>query len=266
MKKVIGKMAGFIFGAFGIGVFALLMSLTYQALQKLFPTNPANQLWGLIIYDLAAMCWAVAFVFLCKSVTQYAATGMGFIVALLGTLGMVAAEVILGGQTLIPAKQQNIGQWMVYGFIAVTAFHVIMIYVHHGAAPDIWEKIDIGIARSQVTDAAMKQATKQIAEETHLLADSLAQEIVNNVKRDLHLPIPIKDTVFDRRHEADTVPFPILQPPPDQSDYTGIAPELYAKGTRFTDPADQARHDAYHATKQDEPTSAQPPFPVPPFE
>lgn len=43
-----------------------------------------------------------------------------------------------------------------------------------------------------------------------------------------------------------------------QPDYTGIAPELYAKGTRFADPRDQARHDAHYAMQEEKP--AETPF------
>lgn len=257
MKKVLQAMSGFVFGAFAIGVFALLMSLTYQALQKLFPNSFENQIWGMIVYDVAALCWALAFVFKSKSIVQYAAAGTGFIAALIGTLGMVAAEVMLGGQTLVPTQTQQIGQWMVYGFIGVTILHVLMIYTHHGAAPEIWEEIDIGIARSQVTDAAMKQATNQIAKETNLLADCLAQEIVDRVKRDLRLPIPIKDTVFDRRrNEADTVPLPVIETETQALNRERAKQELAPLAVPANDPP-------YIQQPKDEPISAQPPFPAP---
>src|SRR5690349_18592077 len=98
MKKVLGKMSAFLFGGFGIAVLALLMSLTYGALQRLFPNSFTNQMWGLVMFDVAAMCWALAFVFQSKSTIQYAAAGIGFVVAFVGTLLMVAAEVILSGQ------------------------------------------------------------------------------------------------------------------------------------------------------------------------
>ena len=66
------------------------MSLTYGALQKLFPGDFTNQMWGLVMFDIAAMCWAIAFVFQSKSTGQYAVSGLGFIVGFLGTLLMVA--------------------------------------------------------------------------------------------------------------------------------------------------------------------------------
>ena len=239
MKKVLGNVAIYIFAAFTIAVFGMLVSLTYQALQRIFPTSFENQIVGLVLFDIGAICWAVAFVFLCKSTAQYASAAVGFLAAFIGTLGMVAAEVILSGN-LIETDPQQIGQWLVYGFIGVTALHVTMIYLYHGGAPDIKEKIDVGIARGEIVTEAIAQATKSLEAEKAMLAQTLTQEIVAQVKRDLNIPIPINDTVFDRRrHEADTAPLPILQPPAtsqdERGDYTGIAKSLYHPDTRFVD-------------------------------
>jgi hypothetical protein len=215
MKKVIGTMAGFIFAAFSVGIIALLMTLTYQALGRIFPNNFQNQMWGMTVFDIAVICWALAFVYKSNSVVQYAATGTGFIVALLGTLGMVAAEVIIGGQNLAPEQLQRIGQWMVYGFIGVTVLHVVMLWVHHGGAPEIWSQIDLGISKSQVTDAARKQATSQIEKEQNMLADDLANEIVSQIKRDLNIPIAVDPKVgfVPRTPYQQATPHPITIAP-----------------------------------------------------
>ena len=162
MKKVLGSMSRFIFAGFAVAVLALLMSLTYGALQKLFPGNFANQMWGLVMFDIAAMCWAVAFVFQSRSTMQYAAAGIGFVVAFVGTLGMVAAEVMLSGQNLAQIETGEIGRWMVYGFIIVTAIHAALIYAHHAASPDIHEQINVGIARGEIVTEAITQATHQL--------------------------------------------------------------------------------------------------------
>jgi hypothetical protein len=213
MKKVLATIAGFVFGAFGIAILALLITLTYQALSHIFPDNFISQMWGLVDFDIAMMCWALGFVFQSKSVTQYAAAGTGFLAALVGTLGMVGAEVMLGGQNLVPAQTEQIGQWMIYGFIGVTILHVIMLYTHHGAAPEIWSQIDIGISKSQVTDTARKQATKQIQEETRMLADDLAKDIVAQVKRDLNIPIAVPaGTLFKPETYEQAIPHPTIQP------------------------------------------------------
>jgi hypothetical protein len=198
MKKVLGTMSKFIAGAFSIAVLALLMSLTYGALQKLFPGSFTNQMWGLVMFDIAAMCWALIFVFQSKSTIQYAAAGIGFVVAFIGTLGMVAAEVILSGQTLTPANTEQIGRWMVYGFITVTAIHAALVYAHHAGAPEIHEQINVGVARGEIVTEAIRQATSELEVEKANLAMTIHRDIVSQVKRDLGLH-PIDDTIFDRR-------------------------------------------------------------------
>lgn len=197
-------MSKFIFAAFGIAVLALLMSLTYGALTKLFPNSFSNQLWGLVMFDIAAMSWALAFVFQSKSVGQYAASGLGFIVAFVGTLGMVAAEVMLSGQQLAQVDTSQIGKWMTYGFIVVTAIHALLLYTHHATAPDIAEQINVGVARGEITSVAIRQATVELETEKAALAASIHSGIVDQVKRDLNIPILANNTVFDRnaRHTA----------------------------------------------------------------
>jgi hypothetical protein len=163
MKKVLGSISGFVFAAFGLAVLALLMSLTYGALQKLFPGNFANQMWGIVLFDIATMVWAVTFVFQSKS----------------------TAEVMLSGQNLAQVDTSQIGQWMVYGFIVVTAIHVFLLYAHHASAPEIAEQISVGVARGEVVSKAIKDATNTIEAEKHELSRAIYYDIVSQVKRDL---------------------------------------------------------------------------------
>lgn len=209
MKKVLGTMSKFIGAAFSVAVLALLMSLTYGALQKLFPNSFSNQMWGLVMFDIAAMCWALIFVFQSKSTLQYAAAGIGFIVGFVGTLGMVAAEVMLSGQTLTPIQTGEIGRWMVYGFIVVTALHAALVYAHHAGAPEIHEQINVGVARGEIVTEAIRQATATLEVEKADLAQTIHHDIVSQVKRDLGLT-PIQDTVFDRRKTYEqNIPYPV---------------------------------------------------------
>jgi len=186
MKKVIKSATGILFAVFGLAILGLLMSLTFGALGKLFPGNFTNQLWGLVLFDIAAMVWALAFVFKCESTGQYAIAAIGFIAAFVGTLGMVAVEVMLGGQTYVEVSDW-VGQWLVYGFVLMTALHSALLYAHHGASPDIHEKINVGIARGEIVTEAIKQATQSLDEQKADLAQSITQDIVNQVKRDLGL-------------------------------------------------------------------------------
>lgn len=199
MKKVLGNITVYIFGAFGIAILGLLMSLTYQALGRIFPGSFTNQIWGLILFDIGAICWALAFVFICETVAQYAIAAIGFGTGFLGTLLMVGAEVILG-QELITSNAAEIGQWMVYGFIAATALHAILLYAHHAAGQEIRQRIDVGIARGEITTEAIKQATATLDIEKTNLARTITADIVSQVKRDLGL-YPVEGTPFEKKNQ-----------------------------------------------------------------
>jgi hypothetical protein len=213
MKKVLASASGIVFGAFGVAVLGLLMTLTYSALQRLFPDSFANQMWGLVMFDIAAMCWAVAFVFKSETVGQYAAAAIGFATAFVGTLGMVAAEVILSSGTAADTTQ--ISRWMTYGFIIVTAIHAALLYMHHAAAPDIHEKINVGIARGEIVTEAIKQATTTLDTEKANLAYAIHMDIVSQVKRDLGF-MPVQGAPFERKDltSAATIPHPTQQDKP----------------------------------------------------
>lgn len=186
MKKVLGSAAGILFAVFSIAILGLLMTMTFGALGKLFPGNFVNQIWGLVLFDIAAMIWALVFVYKSESTMQYALAAIGFIAAFLGTLGMVAVEVLLGGQDFVTVEDW-VGQFLVYGFVIMTALHSALLYAHHATAPDIREKIDVGIARGEIVTEAISQATKSLEEHKAALAQSIHADIVAQVKRDLGL-------------------------------------------------------------------------------
>ena len=204
MKKVLGNITQYIFAAFCIAILGLLMTLTYQALGRIFPTNFTNQIWGLILFDLAAMIWALTFVFGSQTTGQYAIAALGFVTGFIGTLIMVASEVVLG-QNLMTTDAAQIGQWMVYGFIGATVLHAVLIYAHHASGPEIRQKIDVGIAKGEVTSEAIKQATAMLDVEKANLARTISDDILSQAKRDLGL-YPIDGTPFDRRRNNLDVP------------------------------------------------------------
>jgi hypothetical protein len=216
MKKVLQTASKYIFGAFGVAVLALLMSLTYSALARIFPDSLVNRAWGLVMFDIAAMAWALAFVFGSTTTGQYATAALGFVTGFLGTLGMVAAEVVLSSGQV---ESGDIGKWMVYGFIIVTALHAALLYAHHATAPDIHEKINIGIARGEIVTEAINQATRQLDEEKAQLAHTIHNDIVSQVKRDLGLipADPLMPILPDKKHYQQTV-MPILEEQPKTGD------------------------------------------------
>jgi hypothetical protein len=203
MKKVLQAMSKYIFAAFGIAVLALLMSLTYSALTRIFPDSLVNRMWGLVMFDIAAMCWAIAFVFSSGTTGQYATSAIGFVVGFVGTLGMVAAEVMLSSGQI---ESADIGQWMVYGFIIVTALHAALLYAFHAASGEIHGQIEVGIARGEIVTEARREATRQLDESKRELAHNITQGIVSQVKRDLDL-YPVDGTPFAPK-KAETAALP----------------------------------------------------------
>lgn len=216
MKKVLSKAAGILFSVFGIAILGLLMSLTFGALGKLFPDNFMNQIWGLVLFDIAAMIWALAFVFKSESTGQYAVAAIGFVAAFVGTLGMVAVEVLLSGQEYVEV-QSWVGQWMVYGFIIVTAIHSALLYAHHATAPDIHQKINVGVARGEIVTTAITQAVNSLEVEKQALARSIHDGIVAQVKRDLGIPA-------SSRHVLDLPALPVDNPTPYPVTFAKDAP------------------------------------------
>mgnify|MGYP000865979687 CR=1 FL=1 len=187
MKKVIASAAGILFGVFALAILGLLMTLTFGALGKLFPGNFINQLWGLVLFDIAAIVWALVFVYRSESTAQYAIAAIGFVASFVGTLGMVYIETLLGGQTFVEVADW-VGEWLVYGFALFSSVHSALLYAHHATAPDISEKINVGIARGEIVTEAIKQATQSLDAQKAQLAQSITADIVNQVKRDLRLP------------------------------------------------------------------------------
>lgn len=200
MKKVLGSAAGILFAVFSIAILGLLMSLTFGALGKLFPGNFINQIWGLVLFDIAAMIWGVVFVFKCESTAQYAIAAIGFIAAFLGTLGMVAVEVMLGGQKFVEVGSW-VGEWLVYGYVIMTALHSALLYAHHATDPAITEKINVGVARGEIVTEAIKQATATLEVQKAELAETIHHEIVSQVKRDLGL-MPVAGTPFEKKESS----------------------------------------------------------------
>lgn len=188
MKKIMPQIAAVFFSLFGAGVILLLMTYTFQALSHIFPDNFIAQIMGMVLFDVAAIAWIGAFIHLCRSVMQYAFAFIGFGIGLIGTLGMVAIEVMLGGQQMMEPPAW-INQALIYGFIAAAAAHVILYYAYKLTAPEISAEISLGIETANITEEAMKQAEATLLAERNALGGVIAPRLVNDVRRNLGLPI-----------------------------------------------------------------------------
>ncbi len=188
MKKIMPHVAGVFFALFALGVIALLMSYTFEALAFIFPDNFISQIMGMVLFDIAALAWLGAFIYLCKSVMQYTFAFIGFLFGLLGSLTMVAIDVMLGGQSMIEPPAW-INSALVYGFIAAAVVHVLLVYAYKLAGPEVSADISLGIETAQITEEAMKQAENELLRERGALGRVIAPRLMNNVRRNLGLPV-----------------------------------------------------------------------------
>lgn len=180
--------AAVFFAIFGAAVIALLMSYTFEALAYVFPDDFVAQMMGMVLFDIAALAWLGAFIYLCKSIMQYAFAFIGFVFGLAGSLAMVAIDVMLGGQKMI-IPPDWINSALIYGFLAAAVIHVILLYAYKLAGPEISADISLGIETAQITEEAMKQAENELVRERGALGRTIAPRLMNNVKRNLGLPV-----------------------------------------------------------------------------
>lgn len=236
MKKVIQSASKYIFAAFCIAVLGLLMSLTYSGLTRIFPDSLINRIWGLVMFDIAAMAWAISFTFNSETTNQYAIAAVGFVVSFVGTSGIVAAEVMLSSGAV---QTNDINQWMVYGFIIVTTLHAALTYAHHATGAEMHQQIEIGIARGEIVTEARKKATQQLDESKTELAHTITADIVSQVKRDLGLIEADPNMPFLPKELTAPLPRPIEATPK---------------------PENEPLYHPVALNKKDKPESAQPPF------
>ncbi len=170
------------------------MSFTWGALGKLFPNSFTNQMWGMVMFDLAAMCWALAFVFKSNSVGQYATAGIGFIIAFLGTLLMVAAEVIMGGQTFV--QNDNMGQCLLSMVLYCYAVTIRLIYSIMPPSRTFTKKLTSGSPGEKLQPKPYdRQRVNLDAQKTGASAIHPFRRLSILVKRDLNIPIAVDPAV-----------------------------------------------------------------------
>jgi hypothetical protein len=191
MNKVLKRASMYLFGAFGVAVFGLVISLTYSALAIIFPNDLVNHIWGLVLFDISAVAWGLAFVYLSETVAQYAIAALGFLAGFGGTLIMIAAAVLMSGGLAVDA---SISRWVSYGFIVVSVIHLALLYAHQANKPSIHEQITVGIARGEIVAAAAQKAAAELEQQQEQLARMIYGDIVDRVKRELGLGAPALPT------------------------------------------------------------------------
>lgn len=192
MSKLFPYIAAFFFAVFVIGVFAAMMFYSWQGLSNIFPGDLLGQGFGMLLFDIAALIWFGAMAYRSFSISQYVVSFVGFLVALLGSLGLIGIEVGLSSGMLQVAMMQKP---LTYIFIGVLVGHVVLIYAHHATAPQMAADISLGIEKAKITDKAQAAVEEQIDKQIDQLAAPIAQKLMLGVLQDLKISAHFKDTL-----------------------------------------------------------------------
>lgn len=193
MKKLLPFVFGVLFAGFILLVAAAVLYYSWNALSIIFPNDLLGQSFGITLFDIAAFVWFGVMIYKSRSTMQYVWSFIGFIIGLVGALGLIAIEIGLNsGIYLI----EDIQKPLTYIFVAVLFVHLVLIYVHHMSAPEVSADISLGIEKAKITDEAQKLAEKQLKENLPMLASSIANDLVKRVMQDLNL-IPSSNQVLD---------------------------------------------------------------------
>lgn len=192
MKKIFPHLVSVAFAVFMLGVFGMVVSLTYSALGRMFPNQPLTQLMGVSLFDFAALVWFGVFVYKSDSTGQYTAAAFGFLFGLAGAIGMIAIESAINAGMVTAAEMSS---YLVYVFVGVSIAHMILIYAHHAGASEVNARISLGIEKAKINDEGMKQAEQILMSNQTALGQTIANKLVAEVLHDLNIT-PSK-TVID---------------------------------------------------------------------
>jgi len=184
MIKLLGPLAKTLFALFILAVFAGVMYYSFRALGLIFPGDLAGQMFGMALFDLAALVWFLHFVKNCRSTMQYVFSFIGFMLGIVGTLGLVGIEVGISSGQLEAA---SMAKPLSYIFIGALIGHLLLIYATHAAAPEISAEISLGVERAKITAQAEKDAERILMNNQDALAGPIAREHVRRVMLELNL-------------------------------------------------------------------------------
>jgi hypothetical protein len=184
MKKLVPYIAAFFFAVFVLGIFAAMMFYSWQGLANIFPDDLAGQGFGMLLFDVAALVWFGAMVYRSRSIGQYVVSFIGFLVGLVGTLGLIGIEIGLSSGML---ERAAMVKPLTYIFIGVLVGHVVLVYSHHASAPEMAADISLGVEKAKITGRAEEAATRYLTENIEGLSQPIAAELIKRVKDDLNL-------------------------------------------------------------------------------
>ncbi len=174
MSKLIGSYIKPLFAAFSVAVFAAVMFYSWRALSIIFPDDLLGQIFGLLLFDMAALLWFGALVFLSVTIGEYVTASFGFMVGLLGSVGLIAIEVSI---SIGLVTESAIAKPLTYIFIVVMVGHVVLLYARHASGEEFTAEISRGIERAKILQKAERQAARMIEKNSDAVVAALAQSM-----------------------------------------------------------------------------------------
>jgi hypothetical protein len=233
----ISKIITFIFAGL---VITYTSYLTFMLAQRMIPGNVILQVMTLVLFDVSCLCWFVSFIALSRSTSQWAISGIGFLIGLLGSVTMAAGEIILGQKLVVLDDPSTFG-WVLIGVMVIAALaHASLTYAFHFFDPGVQNKIENAQAVSKAMNQAYKKARDEIAIHEEEITNELIAATIYEAKRMIQaevstqyqranrLKLPDKSSVIDGAFvsaKGDNKP-PVIHIEPVQNNKSATIPEI----------------------------------------
>jgi|WetSurMetagenome_2_1015567.scaffolds.fasta_scaffold04056_7 hypothetical protein len=190
MNKLMPYFGAALLGLFALGVFAVVISLSFSGLGRIFPDSLFDQAVGLVLFDAAALVWFVTFIYKSDGLMQYVFAGFGFLVGLVGVIGLVGIEVGISSGMM---KAAEMTKPLTYIFIGAAVGHLVLLYLHHGSEPATSAKISLGVEKAKIVAEGMRQSDEQLAQMREQMGATIRARLVADMLRDLNMPVQVID-------------------------------------------------------------------------
>jgi len=198
-----------IFYALATMVFIWTASLSYRFLADVLPgfgrTLPAV---GLVILDVGVIAWLVVFIHLAEGIAQRLVSLVMCLLCLFGVGLVVAAEILLAGQSLIlaPSWLAWAAVWSLAGFSFATVAGVVLF---HLTSPDNRMSMRIRAEQDALFDASLDQLAAKRQAISERVADQMSDKLLANVLEaagESKLTSVPTETIFSANAEGRPVP------------------------------------------------------------
>lgn len=188
MKRVFSGAGHIVLAVFTVAIVAFMAIMNYQTLGRVFPNDPMQQIWGMVLFTGGTLSWFAIFLLASRGFQRPIAMVM-FAISLFGEVIYSAADVLMGGQSWVKVDD-TLGTYVLYTFIGLTFAHGVALYIHFFTKPEVWAAIDIEAIEDDVKDKAQTRASELINTHVEGMADQLAARVANSVFANLRLPMP----------------------------------------------------------------------------